>query len=62
MGTFLGTFLGCCTIALVLWFWLRRIARGIIAFGAVVEATVNRAAKIRGDKPVSDDIDVHTLY
>jgi hypothetical protein len=62
MGIFLGVVVGCCIIAAVLWYWLRLIARGIAATGAVLEATVNRAAKIRGDNPVSDDIDMRRVF
>lgn len=58
----MGAFLGCCVIAAVLWYWLRRIARTLLATGAVQEAAYNRAARNKGDTPISDDIDTRTLF
>lgn len=58
----MGAFLGCCVIALVVGYWLRLVVRALIATGAVHEAALNRAAKNRGDKPISDDIDTSRLF
>lgn len=56
------TFLGLTLVAGVLWYWLRRIWRSLQAMGAVHEATVNRAAKLRGDDPVTNDIDARRIF
>lgn len=52
------TFAGLLVIAWVLWYWLRKIARVLASTGAVQEAAANRAAVGRGERPVSDDVDV----
>jgi len=56
------TFAGLVFIGAVLWYWLRRIFRSLQTLSAIHEATVNRAAKLRGDTPVSDDIDMTRIY
>lgn len=48
-------------IAYVLHYWLRRIARGVIGLGGMVEATLRRIANRTGDKPIPDDIDWASL-
>lgn len=53
--------LGCCVVAAVLWYWLRRIFRTLAGTGAVLEAGLNRAAVNRGDRPISEDVDVTTI-
>lgn len=52
---------GCCILAGVLWYWLRRIFRTLAGTGAVLEAGLNRAAVNRGDRPISEDVDVRTI-
>lgn len=56
------TFLGLVVVAGVLWYWLRRIARSLIATGAVIEASLNRAAVQRGETPISDQIDTRSIF
>jgi len=57
----MGAFLGCCVIAAVLWYWLRLAVRALTATCAVQEAALNRAARSRGEAPISDDIDPRTF-
>lgn len=57
-----SVFAGLLFVGAVLWYWLRKIFRSLQGTGAVIEATVNRAATIRGDAPVSDDIDTRFIY
>lgn len=58
----LGVFLGCCVIAGVLWYWLRKLVRVMAATGAVHEAALNRAATNRGDRPISDDVKASDIF
>lgn len=55
-------FLGLMFIGAVLWYWLRKISRGVTAGGAVIEAALNRAATNRGEPPVSDDVDTKAIF
>ena len=56
------TFLGLVLIACVLGYWLRRIYRSLQGTSAVIEAGLNRAARNRGERQISDDIDFTRIY
>jgi hypothetical protein len=58
----MGAFLGCCVIAAVVGYWLRRCARGLAVLCAIHEAALNRAATNRGDRPISEDIDTTRIF
>lgn len=55
-------FAGLLVVAGVLWYWLRLIFRSLAATGAVIEAGLNRASTNRGDRPISDDVDVRRIF
>jgi hypothetical protein len=48
-------------IAAALSYWLRKIFRSLQGLGAVHEAALNRAARNRGEAPISSDIDVDSI-
>lgn len=58
----MGAFLGCCVIATVVGYWLRKIFRSLQGMGAIHEAALNRAATNRGDRPISEDVDTKSIY
>lgn len=45
----------------VIGYWLRRIARVLAVTGAVQSAAADRAAKMRGEPPVTEDINVDSV-
>lgn len=55
-------FAGFVVLAAVAWYWLRKIARALLAMGAVHEATVNRAASLRGDPPVTTEASAKHIF
>lgn len=57
----MGAFLGACVIAVVVGYWLRKIARALAVTGAVQSAAADRAARSRGEPPVTEDINVDSV-
>ena len=56
------TFAGLLVIAVVLWFWLRRISRAHFALLAVVEATINRALSRHGEPPIISKSEADEMF
>lgn len=48
--------LGLLVVAAVLWYWLRRLTRAVVALMAIIEASVNRVAQKNGESPIINDI------
>jgi len=57
----MGTFWGLVLLSVVVWYGLWRIRIALLGVLGLMEVSLNRAALHRGERPVSDDVDMHDV-